>query len=289
MNDNKPPFMILIPFMLIGILLLIIGANNIYTTNLKTKDYVAVDGKFIKSSIYSNNSDETTYKLTYSYVVNNQEYYISTDYGTSSVPKVGSTKTIKYDMNNPEQAILSGFGTNEFLLYGGILFLGIPLIVIFKSAALVGIIFTLMGFGAYYMMCSSTNSLSPIEAFKINGLWILIPIIFIVVGIWTLIGRLFMKKEKFIIIKIEKIENIGTEGKSNILFIDEKISDNSFVAITSKYFVYESNSENKFVEGKKYKINLYKYGIMFGCQPITDIIQARVLSSFNDEDFVEEL
>jgi hypothetical protein len=287
MNESKPPLLILIPFMLMGIIMLVFACYSTYTSSINTKDYVTVEGKFVGSSIYSSDSDGTTYSLTYSYIVDNKSYSIYTNYGTSSVPEIGSTKTIKYNPYDPEEAILTGLGGNGLLFFLGIMFFGIPMIIIFESAIIVGIVFTLVGIGAYYMMCSSTDSLSLIEAFKINGLWIIIPILFIVVGVWAIISQLFAKKSKIIVLRVEKIEHNGMEGKYEILFSDDKISENSFLRITGKYFIYETDSENKFTEGKKYIINLYKYGIMFGCKPISDLIQARVLKSFTDEDFIE--
>lgn len=289
MNDNKPPIMILIPFILLGLVLLVVGFYNTYNVNLESKDYVSVDGKYVGRSIYSSDSDGTTYKLTYSYVAGNKEYYISTDYGTSSIPKVGDVRNVKYDPNNPEKAILSGFTGDFLLVFVGGMFIGIPLMVIFTSAVLTSILFILMGLGSYYMMCSSSNSLSLIDAFKMNGLWILIPIMFVGVGLWILIWLVFRKKDKYITVKVEKIEHMGIEGKFRILLSDEKISDSSINAITNKYYIYETSNENKFTENKIYKFNLYIHGVMFTCESVTDIIQARILSSFKDEDFIEEI
>lgn len=289
MNNNKPPVMILIPFIIIGLDMLAFGIYNIYTVSISTEKYVSVDGKFVGSSIYSSDSDGTTYKLTYSYVVDNKGYYISTDYGTSSIPKIGDIRTVKYDPYNPEIAILTGVSGNYLLLFIGGLFFGMPLIIIFNSAILTGILFTLMGVGAYVLMCSSTNSLSLIEAFKTNGLVVIVPILFVVVGLWILLWLVFRKKDKFITAKVEKIDIMGMEGKFKILFNDETIADNSIRAMTTKYYIYETSDENKFSENKSYKFDLYKYGVMFTCESISDVVQARVLNSFKDEDFIEEL
>ncbi len=287
MNDNKPPLLILIPLILMGIISLVFGIINVYNTNEKTKDYIIIDGKFEQSSVYSKDSDGITYRLTYSYVVNNKEYYISTDYGTSIVPKLGSEKTIKYNPYDPKEAIFTGLGVNAIFLLGGLLLCGVPLMIILRSAILLGILFTSIGSLTYYIMCPSTNSLSLIEAFKTNGAWVLIPIIFVIVGIYIAVSALFMKKNKTITVEVKKIEHISLEGKFRIIFGDEKVSNSYITAITRKYLIYETKSKDKFIEGKKYKINLYKYGIMFEYETIDDTIQAWVLKSFCDEDFIE--
>lgn len=289
MNNNKPPLLILLPVILIGLIMLVFGIYNIYTVNLNTKDYIAVNGKFVGSSISSSNSDGTTNKLTYLYVVNNKGYYISTAYETASVPNIGDIRTVKYDPTSPEKAVLTGFNENHLLVYIGTLFFLVPLIMIFNSAILISVLFIFIGGGTYYLMCSSTDSLSLIDAFKINGLWIVIPIIFVVIGVWNLIWMLFRKKNKYVVAKVDKIEHIGMEGKFRVLLSDEKIAEGSIIAITCKYYIYETLNENKFSENKSYKFDLYKYGVMLACEPISDVIQARVLNSFNDDDFIEEI
>lgn len=196
-GDGKTPYVFFILFMLIGVVLLTVGIINTINTKNRTKDYISTIGTYVGSSIYSHDDDGTTYRLTYSYVVNNVRYNISTNYGTGAVPDIGSTKTIRYNPNKPSEAIITGVGANAILFILGIMFTCIPLIPIISSIssgktgsikqriidALPATIFTLIGGLFYYVICSSVgNSLSPIVAFKAIGLWIIIPIAFIILG-----------------------------------------------------------------------------------------------------------
>lgn len=228
MQSNKKELLFISVFILVGIVLLFFGVKSTYSRMEKTKNYVSVEGTFVGSSIYSSDDDGTTYTLTYSYRVNGNRYEISTDYGTGSVPDMGTKKTIKYNPNNPSEAIISGMGSNGFLLIMGFMFTAIPLIILFTSiinrepnngsvihkkilTILIGFVFAVMGGAFYYMMCSGGNSLSIISSFKINGFWVIIPILFIIIGIYIIIASIF-KKEPVLAITNNDVQNISSSN-----------------------------------------------------------------------------
>lgn len=74
-------------FILIGIVMLYFGISNSFKNFSKTNNYVKTIGYFVDYEIYNSDEDGTTYKLIYSYNVNNKEYTVSTDYGTNMIPK----------------------------------------------------------------------------------------------------------------------------------------------------------------------------------------------------------
>lgn len=192
-------------FILIGIVMLYFGISNSFKNFSKTNNYVKTIGYFVDYEIYDSDEDGTTYKLIYSYNVNNKEYTVSTDYGTNMIPKEGSSRTIKYNPSNPSEAIISGGSSEILLLLIGIMFTMIPFVIFINmspkikekldnlnfnvTTLLIGIVFLIIGFMALYMM---TGTFSIIEMYKSFSLNYLIPylilLMFIIVGILLIIG-----------------------------------------------------------------------------------------------------
>ena len=212
MKNKKMEIIFPLIFVLIGITLLFFGVKSTYSMMEKTKNYVSVEGTFIGSSIYSSDDDGTKYKLTYSYRVSGNKYEISTNYGTGVVPDIGTKKNIKYNPDNPSEAIITGLGSNGLLLLLGFMFTTIPLIPLlsifvnsnnFISSKVkekifgiyLGTVFIILGGACYYMMCYGSDSLSIIYAFKTTGFWIIIPVIFIVLGIYIVTASILYKNK----------------------------------------------------------------------------------------------
>ena len=192
-------------FILIGIVMLYFGISNSFKNFSKTNNYVKIIGYFVDYEIYDSDEDGTTYKLIYSYNVNNKEYTVSTDYGTNMIPKEDSSRTIKYNPSNPSEAIISGGSSEILLLLIGIMFTMIPFVIFINmspkikekldnlnfnvTTLLIGIVFLIIGFMALYMM---TGTFSIIEMYKSFSLNYLIPylilLMFIIVGILLIIG-----------------------------------------------------------------------------------------------------
>ena len=194
-----------------GIVMLFFGIKGTYDLNKKIQGYQEVTGYFTDYDIYSSDEDGTTYKLIYSYNVDGKQYTVFTDYGTNVIPKDNSTKTIKYNPNNPEEAIVTGTNASMGLIFIGFMFVIIPtiMILIFISkngcfdklnidliGAIIGLTFAGLGFGILYML---TGTFSILEMFRTYSLVYLIPdliiILFIVVGIYLLISSLFFRRK----------------------------------------------------------------------------------------------
>lgn len=204
-------FLIFITFTA-GIFMLFFGIKDTYNLNKKAKNYKEVQGYFEDYSVYSNNSDDTSYKLTYSYIVNGKNYKVTTDFGTSIIPEKGSVKMIKYNPNNPNEAFITGSNSKVFLIVMGIMFTVIPLIILFgmlytfgyfKNILIniidfsIGFIFIAIGFGVIYII---TGKFSLIDIFTSSGtsyiIPLLIPILFIIVGIFQLSKSLIVRLKK---------------------------------------------------------------------------------------------
>lgn len=67
--------------LIVGIVCLYFGIKNTYKLNEKTRQYSKANGYFTDYDIYNKSKDGTTYKLIYTYEVDEIEYTVATDYG----------------------------------------------------------------------------------------------------------------------------------------------------------------------------------------------------------------
>lgn len=108
--------------LLSGIICLTIGIKGTYHTNRNPKNYRTTTSHFSGYEVYD--SDEgikthTTYRLIYVYEVDGKKYSIKTDYGSSPTPKKNNNRKIRYNPNNPSEAVFIGTNSNRFLIYYG--------------------------------------------------------------------------------------------------------------------------------------------------------------------------
>lgn len=193
-----------------GIAMLIFGIRGEYKTRRETENYESATGYFTDYGVYSEGEfragrrKNTTYYLTYTYQVDGISYEISTDYGTGLIPEMGSTRTVLFDPADPARAELEGTSGSRVMIYGGLLFTGIPgcMILITLSAMgyikikkvnvtdlVLAVFMSAVGFGILYMIADSFN---PIAAFSRAGLWAAIPVLFLICGVWLLIRGIFI-------------------------------------------------------------------------------------------------
>lgn len=189
-----------------GIVMLFFGIRDTYKLKKETKDYITTNGYYYDCEIYNTNTEDITYKLIYIYTVNDKEYKITTDYATNYIPEKNSIRKIKYNPNNPEVAILTGTKGNNILIYGGGFFTFVSFTFILVALSVlgcfdkikidviqtyIGLLFIVIGIGIILLKNGETTSLT--ETIKAFGLWILIPIMFIVVGTHQFIISLLQK------------------------------------------------------------------------------------------------
>lgn len=196
-------------FIVVGILLLIYGIRNIYNTNLISENYIEIKANFKDTTLYERSESGNLYTLNYSYTVDGLQYQISTDYATSIIPKTGSKKSIKYNPNNPSEAILVGGSSNTMVIIFGFLFTVIPIMInLGKKSILgqlsptlqkifyisIGLIFIIFGLVFYWILCMGSDSLSIINAFQNFGFITIIPILFIIFGVINTLYFIFNRK-----------------------------------------------------------------------------------------------
>lgn len=203
--------------LLSGALCLIIGIKDTYHTSKRTKNYLVTTGYFKNYEIYASHEERqnnrakthTTYRLTYVYKIDGKEYMVKTDYGSGNIPSINSTRKVKYNPNNPSEAVLMGTNRNRSLIYFGAFFLlgGMVFVLVFLYgngvfdkikiniiSLYVGIVFLVVGIGIIALQMGETATLT--ETIRTMGFWILIPIMFIIVGGLQIIKSLFFERLK---------------------------------------------------------------------------------------------
>lgn len=212
MKINPKKIVIVLLFsaaLLSGIVLLFFGIKNNVSLAIKTKDWFEAPGYFRDYSIYDINDDsETTYRLKYVFYSGGAEYFVETDYGSGVIPEIDSVRTVLYEPENPENAIIKGGTASVTYLTIGFMFTFIPLFMIFcwlwingKIKLNVNVFDFTAGFLIFavgelclYMM---GGSVFPWKAFGSMGFLAIIPTLMAAVGIFQMIKTVVNgKKEK---------------------------------------------------------------------------------------------
>lgn len=206
--NNISTIILLSIFILVGILCMAIGIQKSIQYKEKVKTYKKTQGIFINSKEIEPEdfqeemeASNSTYILTYAYEVNGKIYTVSTDYETAFIPEEGSKKTVLYNPDNPEEAIIEGNTSSIFVLILGIMFSVIPSLILvgeltsenkngkmkkileYGQHMLIGVLFICLAGSIYYFMCAGTNDISIKTAIETAGFLIVFPVIFGIAGI----------------------------------------------------------------------------------------------------------
>lgn len=196
--------------LIIGVSCLFFGIRDTYKLNKITREYVVTEGYFTDYKIYNTSKkDGATYKLIYTYKVDEKEYTVATDYGVGYIPEIDSVRRVKYNPNNHSEAVLVGTSGSNFLIYfgafftlGGSVFVLAALYIkgVFDKVKIdvmgtyVGFVILIIGIGI--ILFQNGTTLSLIETIKSMGFWFTIPLLFIILGIFQIIKCLFLVKKK---------------------------------------------------------------------------------------------
>ncbi len=202
MKINPKKIVIVLLFsaaLLAGIVLLFIGIKDSISLAIKTKDWFEAPGYFRDYSVYDIDDDgETTYRLKYVFYSGGAEYFVETDYGSGVIPEIDSVRTVIYEPENPENAIIKGGTASATYLIIGFMFTFIPLFMIFCWLWINGkiklhvnvfdftagfLIFAVGELSVYIM----SGSVFPWKAFGSMGFLAIIPTIMVVVGVIQMI------------------------------------------------------------------------------------------------------
>jgi len=205
-------------FILIGLYCIYLGIDGLYSTKIRAKDFISTEA--VLTSYNENDGDYgSDYSPTYTYLVNNEEYDIKSRQLYVHKPELGIVIEVKYNPNNPEDAVIVNDSATPFLLFFGLFFAGCPS---FGALAMIldnkkkpfNIIFGLfiVAIGAGVIVISGYLNHAPFSltnAFKTLGFGATIPIVFLGVGLFQTIWTVLASPEKMekAFEKVAKIHN----------------------------------------------------------------------------------
>ena len=208
-----------------GIIMLSMGISDTLEINKSAGGYEVTTGYLLDYNLYSkggydaakNSHTSDTYTLTYNYNVLGREYTVTTDYGTSFVPEIGSEREIRYNPKNPEEAVIVGSNSNVLLIFMGIFFIIIPLIILSAmfgwlnrlsgrlADMIMGFVLIFISWCTLYLI---TGSLSVLKIFRYYAasfsLPLIIPMLMTAAGIYLLVRAVFLKKDKKVVRKAKQ-------------------------------------------------------------------------------------
>ncbi len=194
MSHTKAGLFLIGICLICGIVMLFFGIRGCLSDYALTQNYDQTEGYFTDYSVYASDEDGTTYRLIYTYIVYGKRYTVATDYGTQIIPAQNSTRTVKYDPFQPQNAVLAGGGSNAPLLFLGVMFTFVPLVFVFAILYNkgymqnllknvldfgIGIFFIIMGLGSLFFVTGSINLLKILKSFHPV---LLIPLLMVAAG-----------------------------------------------------------------------------------------------------------
>jgi len=192
-------------FILPGFYALFIGFDELYNSEIKAKEYIPIEGTLTSYEKICD-SDGCSYSAAYTYTVDNLEYSIRSRIMHNYRPEVGNIIEIRYNPTNPKEAIIVNDSATPFLLFFGFLFVGIPTFCILASVLdkegkafniLLGLFFIIIGSGTIiFLGFSEHNPFSIVTALKSSGFLIIIPIAFLILGLYQMIWAIITPPEK---------------------------------------------------------------------------------------------
>ena len=182
-----------------GIVLLFLGIRDSVSLAIETKDWFDAPGYFRDYSVYDiDDEGKTTYRLKYVFYSGGAEYFVETDYGSEIIPEIDSIRTVLYEPENPENAVLKGGNASAAYLTIGFMFTFIPLFMIICRLFVTGklkISVKILDFTVGFILFAVAElfiyimggSLLPFPAFENTGFPAVIPVLMSAAGIIQMI------------------------------------------------------------------------------------------------------
>lgn len=208
---NLKNIIIAVIFSFLFIIASILGTYQLLKEKQNYRNYRMITGKYEGATLYSTGEDGATYYLTYRYYVGGKWYTVTTDYGTSFVPKKETVRKIRYNKENPEESSIIGVELSELCFLIVIISFLISSFnwhtILFKkkknkiwdavNSILIGFLFIYGPSLIYQLITGTKNLFSIFDMISSYGLALIIVIFFALIGIYLIfytIYSLFSKK-----------------------------------------------------------------------------------------------
>lgn len=188
-------------------LLAIFGLIFIIMGTVSLVQEIQIKDKYVKSTGFAISNIETEeglYIATYSYSYNDESYTVQSDYAITKEAELGTEQVIYINPEDPNLAIVETFNENILLLVIGAMMLVIPLALYMidpdsqkddKNGLLKAGMVVVCGILFYLLAGALISNYWPQIIWKYSPLLVLMPIVFIAMGVYAIVKIFIFKKE----------------------------------------------------------------------------------------------
>lgn len=202
-NEGERKILSLIMFLIVGILgitYILIGTYDMLNKVRIDSSYKEIDAKICAY----NTNDKNEYIITYSYIVDSKEYIIQSEHAVKELPKQDETIKVLYNVNNHNINMFIKEDQSMLYILIGLMMLSLPVVLYLLdddmqkdiSNSNVAVIVILLGIFFYIVAARFLNTFNIIKLLNGNSLFVIMPIIFIIIGIYAIIKIQVYKKEQ---------------------------------------------------------------------------------------------
>lgn len=211
MNKSTFTKLFLSIILLVGIFFLYMGYREFLADVFTPSDHKTTNGYFMKYDM-DTSTDPVTYKLTYSYVVKKQTYFVNAKNKLKKLPPLGSQKKIKYQTNDPQKSVVVELIGGEKYIIAGLIFLLVATFGIvnrllnlgkesnqkfYKIAGIIsGLLLIIVGGLIYYFYGYAIGSSGILDIWDYIKWMTIIPFIPFLAGCIIIITAIFFDKEE---------------------------------------------------------------------------------------------
>ena len=205
--EKKPQILTILSKLLpciLGICILGAGITGIVKERQRTENYEMITGYCSAYDYsYTNSKGTDYYRWTYSYLVDGQEYSVTTNFNANFVPAIGSTRTIRYNPRRPGDAYVTGMSIYHVVIFAGIIIIAVAMIGVLNTflkyspvdlgGIVKGLAFAILGFGINYFLTGNFSIISTYTTYADVRYIVVFPAAFVAVGIYITVRSLFRK------------------------------------------------------------------------------------------------
>lgn len=261
-------FLITITFC-IGIGIVVYGFKQKNTKEQKDSYYAQTEGCVVGWRVDEGdrNGEKDTYFSIVEYEVDGVFYQLYSDLGSERREEIGTIRSVRYDPENPQDSYLNdGILDYQFLIFFGGFFFGVPLIIVsmmlwageWPQFLVLSLVFGYIGAGAIYLGYQEIGMYHPFKSpvQLVGSLFLLFAALFA----YGLIYNIIHRGETPNGLRYVPLSEPNREVLATVLEIcpAEENEKEVFFQKTGEantYYLYRTNSQGYFQEGKTYVIH----------------------------------
>lgn len=257
-----------------GIVTVLFSVIDIIKDRYETKGYKSIEGIVTGMKVKSNDvgigiadisRNHKGWEVEVAYEIDGEKYTVVSRFLEDKRPELGSTRVVKYNPDNPQEAVIKGKKYYVGFAIGGFFILiALVCMSVFGnlwentsiSGIFVGLVFVSGGSLFIYDVGNDVNTHNVWKLFKMNPVFILLLLLFVVIGLIIMAASIFgwgiVKFQEMKLISIEQIET----SKIRFLFEAETPKE----AWLKNAILYSTDIPELFMNsiGERYNVNVGK-------------------------------